>query len=77
MAVVKKDREVTISQLRLLAPRVVWVQGIVAHARAGKQIRREITDRVVKQNISSRRTAEATREEIAGVVEELRACLSD
>jgi hypothetical protein len=77
MAVIRKDREETMRQLRLLAPRVVWVQGIVAHDRVGKQIRDEITTRVVPHNISSRRGAESTREVIEAVVEKLAAFLRD
>jgi hypothetical protein len=75
MFIVQKDRPVTMGQLKLLTPLVVWVQGVVAHHRVGAQIRETITQRIVKHNVSPWRSAQSKHEEIDRVVEELKKSL--
>jgi hypothetical protein len=71
MAIVRKDRKVTMEQLGLIGPQVVWVQGIVAHDRVGRQIRDNITEHVAAQDISSDRGAEHSRRAVESVAEKL------
>jgi hypothetical protein len=74
---IRLDRDDTWKQIRILMPKTVWIQGISTTEKwIGTQVREQITERVVVQNINERRTRAEGTEIINSVARKLQQYLT-